>query len=55
MDSKLKKLGEVCNVMGGGTPKTGISKYWDGDLYWVTPKDLGRLNYFDLNNNWGVS
>lgn len=46
---QTKKLGEVCNVVGGGTPKTGISKYWDGDLCWVTPKDLGRLDHFEIS------
>lgn len=44
-----KKLGEVCEVVGGGTPKTGISKYWDGDLCWVTPKDLGQINDFEIS------
>lgn len=39
-----KKISEVCEVIGGGTPKTGVKKYWDGDLCWVTPKDLGKIN-----------
>ncbi|WP_083879975.1 restriction endonuclease subunit S [Corynebacterium ulceribovis] len=34
------KLGEVCEVVGGGTPKTGIPEYWDGDIPWLTPRDL---------------
>jgi len=38
-----KKLGEVCEVVGGGTPSTGIKTYWDGDIVWVTPKDMGQL------------
>ena len=27
---QTKTLGEVCEVMNGGTPKTGVPKYWDG-------------------------
>lgn len=46
---QIKKLGDVCNVVGGGTPKTGILKYWDGDLCWVTPKDLGQLDHFEIS------
>ena len=33
-------LNEVCQVLWGGTPKTGVTAYWDGDIPWVTPKDL---------------
>jgi type I restriction enzyme S subunit len=38
---KLKYLSEIVN---GSTPKSGVSEYWDGDLVWITPNDLGRLN-----------
>lgn len=41
---QTKKLGEVCEVVNGGTPKTNIEQYWDGDILWITPKDMGRLN-----------
>jgi type I restriction enzyme S subunit len=37
---ELKKLGEVCEVIGGSTPKTNESTYWDGDYFWVTPAEL---------------
>ena len=38
-----KKLGEVCDVVIGGTPRRGISKYWDGgELPWVSIADLSR-------------
>ncbi|MCE9585257.1 restriction endonuclease subunit S [Candidatus Nomurabacteria bacterium] len=46
---QIKKLSEICEIVGGGTPKTGISKYWGGDLCWVTPKDLGRLDSFQIS------
>ena len=34
---RLKHIGEV---VGGGTPKTNISEYWDGSIPWITPADL---------------
>lgn len=40
---EIKTLGEVSEVVGGGTPKTGISEYWSEEIVWVTPKDLGQL------------
>ncbi|MDG4476961.1 restriction endonuclease subunit S [Thiovibrio frasassiensis] len=33
-------IGEVCEVVSGATPKTGTPAFWDGDVPWVTPKDL---------------
>lgn len=38
----MVKLGEVAKVASGGTPKTSIAEYWDGDVPWVTPKDLSN-------------
>lgn len=35
--TRLKHIGEV---IGGGTPKTNIDEYWDGNIPWLTPADL---------------
>lgn len=37
-------LGNVCTTLGGGTPSTKISEYWNGNVTWVTPTDLTRNN-----------
>ncbi|MFO7871261.1 MAG: restriction endonuclease subunit S [Kiritimatiellia bacterium] len=37
---KLKKVAEIAEVIGGGTPKTKKEEYWGGDIPWLTPKDL---------------
>ena len=38
---KVKKLGDVVEVISGATPKTNINEYWDnGDIYWATPTDI---------------
>lgn len=31
----------LINVLGGGTPKTGNSEFWDGSIPFFTPKDVG--------------
>jgi len=33
-------LGDVCRIVSGGTPKTGVAAYWDGGIPWLTPKDM---------------
>ena len=36
---KTMMASEVMDVMSGGTPKTGVSAYWDGDIPFFTSKD----------------
>jgi type I restriction enzyme S subunit len=33
-------LGEIAEVIGGGTPSTTIGEYWDGDIVWLTPTEI---------------
>lgn len=48
----MVRLGDVCRVVLGGTPKTGIPEYWDGDIPWLTPGDMGKIAqmYVDASN-----
>ena len=40
------RLGEVGQIVGGGTPKTSVKEYWEGGtIPWLTPADLS--NYKD--------
>ena len=43
-----KKLGEVCDIIGGGTPKTKISEYWDGEIVWLSPVDLPPIGEISI-------
>lgn len=38
-------LGEICTIEGGGTPVTNIAKYWNGDIQWFTPSEVGKEKY----------
>jgi type I restriction enzyme S subunit len=38
------KLGDIVEVNGGTTPNTKEEKYWNGEFYWATPKDLSNLH-----------
>jgi type I restriction enzyme S subunit len=54
-DSGVEWLGEVpegweirpvkaaFEVIGGTTPKSDVTEYWDGEITWVTPADLSNL------------
>ncbi|MCO4493383.1 restriction endonuclease subunit S [Streptococcus infantarius] len=39
-DWEQRKLGEVADIIGGGTPSTSIDEYWDGDIDWYTPAEI---------------
>jgi type I restriction enzyme S subunit len=40
----MTSIGKVANIVNGGTPKTSIMDYWSGDILWITPKDMGKLD-----------
>jgi len=38
---EVKKLGEVTEIISGGTPNTKVEEYWrNGDICWATPTDI---------------
>lgn len=37
---ELKRLGEISEIVSGGTPSTIINEYWNGDIHWCTPTDI---------------
>ena len=39
------RLGDVCTVVSGSTPKSTVPEYWDGDIKWITPAELSNDTY----------
>ena len=37
-----RQLGEVVQIVGGGTPDSSNADYWDGDIDWYTPSEIGE-------------
>ena len=40
-----RKLGDIATITGGGTPSTNISEYWNGDIDWYSPVEIGEKRY----------
>ena len=38
-------IGDVAHVIGGGTPDTNIEDYWNGNIQWYTPSEIGKKKY----------
>lgn len=40
---KTVRLGEVGEISSGGTPDTTNKNYWNGDIFWITPTEITKL------------
>ena len=41
----MARLGDICTIVSGSTPKSNIPEYWDGDIKWITPAELNEETY----------
>lgn len=48
-DWEQRKLSDVAEIIGGGTPSTSIPEYWDGDIDWYTPAEINEQIYVDCS------
>ena len=39
----VRRLRTVATIINGATPSTNTPSYWNGEISWLTPEDLGRL------------
>ena len=35
-----RKLGDIADIVGGGTPSTSNEEYWDGEIDWYAPAEI---------------
>ena len=43
---KNYKFSELVYILGGGTPKTNVSEYWNGTIPWLSVKDFNSIEKF---------
>lgn len=49
-------LGEISEVIGGGTPSTSVPEYWEGEIVWLTPTEItSQDGEFVSNSNRKIS
>ena len=46
----MAKLGEVCTIVSGSTPKTSVASYWDGNIKWITPAELNEDTFYIMDS-----
>lgn len=44
-DWEQRKLGEMADIVGGGTPSTSNDDYWDGYIDWYAPAEIADQIY----------
>ena len=40
------RLGDVCTIVSGATPKTKTDEYWGGEIKWITPAELNGDSHY---------
>ena len=40
-----RELGEIADIIGGGTPSTQNAAYWDGNIDWYAPAEMEGMRY----------
>ena len=45
IDWEQRKLGELAEIVSGGTPATSNPEYWDGTINWYTPAEISEARY----------
>ena len=48
-DWEVKPIGDLGRIVGGGTPSTSISQYWNGGIAWYTPAEIGDSKYLSYS------
>lgn len=47
---KKEKIGEITNVVAGGTPSTFKKEYWGGDIRWMNSGELNLKRVYEVEN-----
>ena len=47
---ELRKLGEIADIVGGGTPSTSNPDYWDGDIDWYAPAEISEQIFINSSS-----
>ncbi|MBT8923844.1 restriction endonuclease subunit S [Lactobacillus delbrueckii subsp. bulgaricus] len=53
---EVHNIQHIGSVTGGGTPSKKVKEYWNGEIPWITPKDLSQTrNIFTSNGSKSIS
>lgn len=47
---EVTEIRYITKQIGGGTPSKGLDEYWNGDIPWVSPKDM-KVDYIDSSQD----
>jgi len=45
------KLGEICELIGGGTPSRNNPEYFNGNIIWLTPTEISKNKIIEVNDS----
>lgn len=48
---EVQAIKKLFQIVGGATPKSENESFWDGDILWVTPGDLSKLESLQIRDS----
>lgn len=54
-DWEVLSFDDAIEVIAGGTPKTEVKEYWNGDIPWISVKDFVNEKHFVMNTERYIS
>ena len=48
---EMQRLKRIAKIVNGSTPKSSITKYWGGDIVWVTPADISKVSSLKISGS----
>ena len=48
---EIQRLKRIAKIVNGSTPKSSITKYWGGDIVWVTPADISKVSSLKISGS----
>jgi len=52
---EVNRLGDVADIVGGGTPDTANNEYWNGDIDWYAPAEIGGQVYISNSRRASIT
>lgn len=47
---EVRAVKSLARIANGSTPKSEVADYWDGDIAWATPEDIGKVTSITIED-----
>ena len=55
LEWETKTFSDLVDIIGGGTPKTSVEEYWNGDIRWISIKDFNNCQKYIVDTEKSIT